>query len=502
MKIFNKNLLLEVKKSGEEGPFNEAEAELLVGKGYTCRLDAGDDVYYCTPPKSEKKDDKKTEKKDDKKTEKKDGTGTSQDDSGGNQGQSQGGGQDRSRANEIPSHIECEAWENENKFTKKFPGQENEKAKDFKDWLYNYVSPGSTMAKYYNFAYSYQSKYDGFCSPSTKEYETDEILHKSPFIRELATFESRGKILFDWWIETSGGNFSKKSSPTNVDSGQKTQNNNQVKNDETKNQQMNSTQIKSKDFDSAQEMFNEIKSSDIYTLDANLSSQVNKYENLFKLSNSTNIEDRRAGKSCSTLVSTYVSAAQSRVDRSFGNPETKKTNPGVYKQVSTYWYEFLESLVSIKNKIYSCGVKRYIDSDQSELLTTTQRVVGSPWPVALSNPDHDDNTLQDFFNELTESVIKRKLEQKLEEKLIKESIRKKLLLKSLNFVYEPYEVSVGDIKEVWEFVNYISTQMPESNQSKEEVNKSVTLIQEEMRKIAEVLQRKPQTLLKRKPHAR
>jgi hypothetical protein len=81
-------------------------------------------------------------------------------------------------------------------------------------------------------------------------------------------------------------------------------------------------------------------------------------------------------------------------------------------------------------------------------------------------------------------------------------IKKKLLLKSLNFVYEPYEVSIGEIKEVWEFVNYISTQMPESNQSKEEVNKSVTLIQEEMRKIAEVLQRKPQTLLKRKPHAR
>ncbi len=80
--------------------------------------------------------------------------------------------------------------------------------------------------------------------------------------------------------------------------------------------------------------------------------------------------------------------------------------------------------------------------------------------------------------------------------------KKKLLLKSLNFVYEPYEVSIGEIKEVWEFVNYISTQMPESNQSKEEVNKSVTLIQEEMRKIAEVLQRKPQTLLKRKPHAR
>lgn len=81
--------------------------------------------------------------------------------------------------------------------------------------------------------------------------------------------------------------------------------------------------------------------------------------------------------------------------------------------------------------------------------------------------------------------------------------QKKLLLKSLNFVYEPYEVNIGDIKEVWEFVNYISTQMPEPVQNKEEeVNKSVTLIQEEMRKIAEVLQRKPQTLLKRKPHVR
>ncbi len=80
--------------------------------------------------------------------------------------------------------------------------------------------------------------------------------------------------------------------------------------------------------------------------------------------------------------------------------------------------------------------------------------------------------------------------------------KKKLLLKSLNFVYEPYEVNIGDIKEVWEFINYISTQVPEPLQPNDEVNKSVTLIQEEMKKIAQVLQRKPQTLLKRKPFVR
>lgn len=80
--------------------------------------------------------------------------------------------------------------------------------------------------------------------------------------------------------------------------------------------------------------------------------------------------------------------------------------------------------------------------------------------------------------------------------------KKQLLLKSLNFVYEPYEINIGDIKEVWEFVNYISTEIPEATQDKEEVNRSITLIQEEMRKIAEVLQRKPQTLLRRKPHVR
>lgn len=80
--------------------------------------------------------------------------------------------------------------------------------------------------------------------------------------------------------------------------------------------------------------------------------------------------------------------------------------------------------------------------------------------------------------------------------------KKKLLLKSLNFTYEPYEVEVADVKEIWEFVNYISTKLPDSMESNSHLNHSVTLVQEEMRKISEALLRKPETLLKRKPRVR
>ena len=39
----------------------------------------------------------------------------------------------------------------------------------------------------------------------------------------------------------------------------------------------------------------------------------------------------------------------------------------------------------------------------------------------------------------------------------------KLRLHSLNPLYEPYDVHVNDIREVWKFVNYISSKMPASN---------------------------------------
>jgi transcriptional regulator with XRE-family HTH domain len=37
----------------------------------------------------------------------------------------------------------------------------------------------------------------------------------------------------------------------------------------------------------------------------------------------------------------------------------------------------------------------------------------------------------------------------------------KLILYSLNPIYEPYEVHINEVKEIWKFVNYISSELPE-----------------------------------------
>ena len=37
----------------------------------------------------------------------------------------------------------------------------------------------------------------------------------------------------------------------------------------------------------------------------------------------------------------------------------------------------------------------------------------------------------------------------------------KLILYSLNPIYEPYEVHVNEVKEIWKFVNYISSELPD-----------------------------------------
>jgi len=48
-------------------------------------------------------------------------------------------------------------------------------------------------------------------------------------------------------------------------------------------------------------------------------------------------------------------------------------------------------------------------------------------------------------------------------KIVENEIRTagKLILYSLNPLYEPYEVHVSEVKEIWKFVNYISNELPE-----------------------------------------
>lgn len=71
-------------------------------------------------------------------------------------------------------------------------------------------------------------------------------------------------------------------------------------------------------------------------------------------------------------------------------------------------------------------------------------------------------------------------------KIVENNIDSKgnLKLISLNTLYEPYEIAIDKVREIWSFVNYISGDMPKSNKPKDEL---VTVI-EELRKEVKAIQ--------------
>lgn len=68
---------------------------------------------------------------------------------------------------------------------------------------------------------------------------------------------------------------------------------------------------------------------------------------------------------------------------------------------------------------------------------------------------------------------------------IKES--KSLQLVSTNPLYEPYEVDIRDVLEVWKFVNYIAMEMPDASNEKDDLASVVMNLQKEIRQIKNVL---------------
>jgi len=62
-----------------------------------------------------------------------------------------------------------------------------------------------------------------------------------------------------------------------------------------------------------------------------------------------------------------------------------------------------------------------------------------------------------------------------------------LLLCSTNPIYEPYEVDINEVLEVWKFVNYISNDMPEPNLSRDQLSSSMINMQREIKEIRNTL---------------
>lgn len=59
----------------------------------------------------------------------------------------------------------------------------------------------------------------------------------------------------------------------------------------------------------------------------------------------------------------------------------------------------------------------------------------------------------------------------------------KLILYSLNPIYEPYEVHISEVKEVWRFVNYISSELPEPVLPEKQLFQAVAAMKNDLERI-------------------
>lgn len=75
-----------------------------------------------------------------------------------------------------------------------------------------------------------------------------------------------------------------------------------------------------------------------------------------------------------------------------------------------------------------------------------------------------------------DGVVFKVLENKVEES-------GKFILHSLNPLYLPYEMAVTEIVEIWKFVNYISSEMPEANKEKDQLMQEVKQLKEQVKAI-------------------
>jgi len=70
-------------------------------------------------------------------------------------------------------------------------------------------------------------------------------------------------------------------------------------------------------------------------------------------------------------------------------------------------------------------------------------------------------------------------------KVIENKIKKenKFRLYSLNSIYEPYDLLVTEIREVWRFVNYISSEIPEANEMRQDIVQSIDSLRREVKQM-------------------
>lgn len=59
----------------------------------------------------------------------------------------------------------------------------------------------------------------------------------------------------------------------------------------------------------------------------------------------------------------------------------------------------------------------------------------------------------------------------------------KIILYSLNPLYEPYEVHINEVKEIWKFINYISNELPEPVMPEKQIIQSIAIMKNDLERI-------------------
>ena len=67
--------------------------------------------------------------------------------------------------------------------------------------------------------------------------------------------------------------------------------------------------------------------------------------------------------------------------------------------------------------------------------------------------------------------------------------KKKLLLRSLNNVYKPYEVNVSEVKEIWKFINFINNEIPDPIPDSGNLNEVVNQLKSQVNKMNSMLKK-------------
>jgi transcriptional regulator with XRE-family HTH domain len=94
--------------------------------------------------------------------------------------------------------------------------------------------------------------------------------------------------------------------------------------------------------------------------------------------------------------------------------------------------------------------------------------------------------LQDWRNITTgKAYIVFTLNDGIVFKILENNISKdgKLVLFSLNPLYEPYEVHINEVKEIWKFVNYISNELPEPVLPEKQIFQSIAMMKNDLERI-------------------